>query len=373
MGHGAKHQGDKMIRLATRLPSYMLFRAMGKPKMLPFNLTVSMSYNCNSRCKTCNIWKKKADDLSLDEYEKVFKRIGKGIFWVTLSGGEPFLRKDLAGITALIYKYCKPKIINIPTNGLLGKVIAEKVTEIARLCPKSDIVINLSLDGVGAKHDEIRGIPGNFERAMESYKALRALDLPNLSIGVHTVISRFNISDIPEICDFVIDELKPDSYISEVAEERVELGTINAGVTPKAEDYAKAVDYIQKRTGETKTKGISRLTKALRMGYYEHAKKALAARKQPIPCYAGFASAQISPEGDVWGCCVRAEPLGSLRENDYDFRRIWLSDKADKFRQSVKKGECACPLANAYYSSAVCGPLAIAKLALNILPVVKPW
>jgi len=356
-----------MIRLATRLPSYMLFRATGKPKMLPFNLTVSVSYNCNSRCKTCNIWKKKADDLTLEEFEKVFKKIGKGIFWVTLSGGEPFLRKDLVGITDLIYKHCKPKIINIPTNGLLGKAIAEKAAKIAKSCPKSDIVINLSLDGIGAKHDEIRGVPGNFERAMDSYKALRALKLPNLSIGVHTVISQFNIKDIPEICDFVIDELKPDSYISEVAEARVELDTINAGVTPNAEEYAKAVEYIMERTESIRTKGISRLTKALRMSYYEHAKKALAIRKQPIPCYAGFASAQISPEGDVWGCCVRAEPLGSLRENDYDFRRIWFSEKADRFRQSVRNGECACPLANAYYSSAVCEPLTLLRTTTVLL------
>jgi hypothetical protein len=161
---------------------------------------------------------------------------------------------------------------------------------------------------------------------------------------------------VQEVCDFVLDELKPDSYISEVAEERVELGTIGAGVTPKAVDYADAVDYIIRRTGTAGAKRISRFTKVFRMGYYEFAKKALATGKQPLPCYAGFASAQISPEGDVWGCCVRAEVLGNLRENDYDFRGIWLSARAERFRRSVRNGECSCPLANAYYSSAVCDP-----------------
>ncbi len=346
-----------MIGLAAKIPLYVSFRATGTPRMMPFNLTISVSYKCNSRCRTCNVWKRKADDLSAAEYDKIFSSIGKGVFWVTFSGGEPFLRKDLGTIIASAYGRCRPKIINIPTNGLLGRLVSEKSAQIARACPDSEVVVNLSLDGVGKKHDNIRGVPGNFNRAMEAYQALRELRLPNLSVGVHMVISRFNVEDVPEFCDFVLDELKPDSYISEVAEERVELGTMGAGITPKARDYAKAADYIKMRTGKKSAKKVSRFTKAFRMNYYEYAKEVLRSKRQPIPCYAGFASAQISPEGDVWGCCIRAEPLGSLRQSGYDFRKIWFSERADRFRQSVKAGECACPLANAYYSSAVCDPI----------------
>ncbi len=368
MGYCKKHKGGEgMISLLPRIPAYQAFRAFGKPALLPFNLTVSLTYNCNSRCKTCNIWKKKANDLSADEYEKIFIQYGKNLFWVTLSGGEPFLRHDLHRIADAIYRHSRPAIINIPTNGLMGEFVARQAESIARTCPKSEIVLNLSLDGIENKHDEIRGIKGNFERAMTAYRHLRNIDLPNFTLGVHTVISRYNVKDVPELCDFVLDKLRPDSYISEVAEERAELDTVGVSITPSAEDYAKAVAYISRRTSGYKSKGLSTFTQAFRANYYRFARNVLRTNSQIIPCYAGIASAQISPEGDVWGCCVRAEPLGNLREHNYDFRKIWFSGKAKRFRKSVKTRECACPLANAYYSSAVCDPSTLMKIARRLI------
>lgn len=365
-----------MIRILPMIPSNIGFRSVGHPKTLPFNLTISLSYRCNSRCKTCNIWRKTegiSDDLSLEEYEKIFKKLGRSVFWATLSGGEPFMRRDIAEIAKSLYTSCHPKIINIPTNGLLGAYIAKKAEEIALACPGSEIVVNLSLDGVGKKHDDIRGIPGNFDRAMEAYGALRKISLKNFSLGVHSVISKLNHKDMPELCDFVLDMLGPDSYISEVAEERIELDTIGAGITPSHAEYSEAVGYIAKRMERyCPKKGISRITRAFRMGYYDFAKEAIACRdrgsiKQPIPCYAGFASGQISPKGDVWGCCIRAEPLGNLRENDYDLKGIWFGGRAEAFRKSVKRMECSCPLANAYYSSAVHDPMSMGKAVTKLL------
>jgi MoaA/NifB/PqqE/SkfB family radical SAM enzyme len=235
----------------------------------------------------------------------------------------------------------------------MGPYIAKKAEEIARTCPDSEIVVNLSLDGIGPKHDQIRGIAGNFERSMQTYEALRKINLKNFTLGVHTVISKFNVNDIGETADYVVDKLKPDSYISEVAEERVELGSMGTGITPSAEEYSKAVEFLAMEADKLKTKGVSKITLAFRREYYKFAKKVLTTKKQGISCYAGVSSAQISPEGDVWGCCVRAEPLGNLRNNEYDFRKIWFSGRADEFRKSVRKKECACPLANAYYSSAM--------------------
>lgn len=356
-----------MIRITRAVPSCMSYHAVGAPKTLPFNLTISVSFNCNSRCLTCDIWKKHVNDLTLEEYEKVFRSLGRSVFWVTLSGGEPFMRKDLGELAQTFYKHCRPEIINIPTNALLGEYVAKKTEEIAKACPDSQVVLNLSLDGVGKRHDEIRGIKGNFERFMKAYAAVRKIKQPNFTVGVHTVISKYNVKEIPEICDFVLDELKPDSYISEVAEERKEMDNVGRGFTPSASDYAEAVEYLSRRTSSQKKKGISRFTNAFRSGYYRFAKKVLESNSQPIPCMAGVASAHISPEGYVWGCCVRAESLGSLRENNYDFKRIWYSQRADEFRKSVKNRECACPLANAYYSSAVCNAPTVAGVVKRLI------
>ncbi|MCD4652251.1 MAG: radical SAM protein, partial [Candidatus Cloacimonetes bacterium] len=150
---------------------------------MPMNYTLSLLYKCNSRCKTCNIYEKSADELTVEEYRKIFRSIGKTPYWVTLSGGEPFLRNDIVDICRELYNICRPKIINIPTNGILTKIIAEKVAQIASHCKKSDIIINLSIDGIGEQHDEIRNVPGNYDKVIKTYKALRKLEHKNLSVG----------------------------------------------------------------------------------------------------------------------------------------------------------------------------------------------
>ncbi len=339
---------------------------MGYPKKLPMNLTVSVSYNCNSRCKTCNIYKKKSDELSLLEWEKIFKKIGPAPFWVTFSGGEPFLKKDIEQLVCLMYDICSPSIINIPTNGLLVNRIFEKVKYITEHCSKSQIVINVSMDDVGNKHDHIRGVPGSYDKAVEVISKLKSLKQKNLSLGIHTVLSKYNIDRIPDIYKD-LQGYGPDSYITEIAEKRVELDTLESDITPDEEDYFAAIDFLIDQLKRNEFQRIGKITKAFRIEYYKLAKRIIKEKKQPIPCYAGFSSGQIAPDGDVWGCCVRAEALGNLRQSNYDLKKIWFSDNAKTFRKSVKNRECYCPLANASYTNMLCDFNSLIKIAFNII------
>ncbi len=72
-----------------------------------------------------------------------------------------------------------------------------------------------------------------------------------------------------------------------------------------------------------------------------------------IPCQAGWASGHLAPNGDVWTCCVRAEPVGNLRQTGYDLRPIWFERAGElrRLRRSIAAGECACPMANASYAN----------------------
>ncbi|RJQ53782.1 MAG: radical SAM protein [Nitrospiraceae bacterium] len=344
-----------MIELIPRIPLFKLFRSFGVPGMLPVSLTVSVTGRCNSRCMTCNIYNKKTGELSLEEYEKIFSSIGKAPYWITFSGGEPFLREDIAEICKSAYKNCGPKIINIPTNGLLSDRIEKGVRAILDGCPGSSLIINLSIDGIGERHDEIRGVKGCFERAMSTYERLKSIKHKNLTVGIHTVISRYNAKEIPSLYKR-IKELKPDSYITEIAEERVELGTIGAGITPSLRDYSAAVDFLSNEMKDWDMKGLARITRAFRMRYYQTVKKILKDNKEVIPCFAAFASCQITPEGDVWACCIKAENMGALRDAGYDFRKTWFSDKAKEVRNSIRQGKCFCPLANASYTNMLFTP-----------------
>lgn len=331
-------------------------RATGLGKKLPMNYTISVSYNCPSRCKTCNVWKKKADDLTLEEWGKVADSLGKSPYWFTFSGGEPFMRTDIVELVTMFYNKCKPKIINIPTNGMLWQNIIKKAPEIAKNCPKAEVVINLSLDQIGEKHDNIRQVKGNWEFSMKAWQGLKEAKkkYKNLTLGIHSVISNFNVKEFPEFHKELI-KLGPDSYITEIAEERVELDTIGTGITPSYKDYKIAIDTLladmKKMFKEGKYKGVARVAASFRIQYYELVKRWLQEKKQIIPCYAGWASAQISPDGEVWVCCIRAKSLGSLRKAGYDFKKIWFNDQVKKTRADIKAGKCSCPLANASYTN----------------------
>jgi len=357
-----------MLEVLPKIAKMQASYALGKPLALPMNFTISVSYRCNSRCKTCNVWQRPNDDFTLEEYDKTFASIGRDAYWFTFSGGEPTLRKDLPEMVEAAYRHCRPGIINIPTNGIQDKIIPGRIEQVLQAAPTSEVIINLSLDGIGEKHDIVRGVKGNFERAMRTYAGLKALKgrYKNFTLGVHTVISNFNVDEFDHIYTFVRDELKPDSFISEIAEERVELVTVGMGITPPLQRYQPVIERLQEGIHKAEFTGVSRITQAFRDRYYDIVKRTLVEKRQVIPCLAGVASAQIAPNGDVWTCCIRAESVGNLREHNYDFRATWSTARANELRRSIKAGECYCPLANASYTNMLCHVPTLASVAVDV-------
>lgn len=357
-----------MLEILPNVAKMQASYILGKPLANPLNLTISVSYRCNSRCKTCNVWQRPNDDFTIEEYNKTFESIGHDAFWFTFSGGEPTLRKDLPEMVEAAYRHCRPGIINIPTNGIQDKIIPGRIERVLQAAPTSEVIINLSLDGVGEKHDIVRGVKGNFDRAMRTYAGLKALKdrYKNFTLGVHTVISNFNVDEFENIYSFVHNELKPDSFISEIAEERVELDTVGMGITPSINKYQPVIDKLQDDNRKAHFTGVSRITQSFRDRYYDIVKKTLVEKRQIIPCLAGIASAQIAPNGDVWTCCIRAESVGNLRDHNYDFHATWTTPKADELRRSIKAGECYCPLANVSYTNMLCHTPTLSSVALEV-------
>jgi len=340
------------LKLLSFIPLYKLNRAIGWPKLLPLNLTLSISTDCNSRCQTCQIWQKKENDLTIKEWDKILASIGKSPFWITISGGEPFLQKHLTELVKKCHHYCQPAIINIPTNGLLTAIITNEVEKMCRDLDCIQLIINLSIDGVAEKHDQLRGVKGNFEKVLSTLNNLKKLQqkYTNLTIGIHSVISNYNYQDVDQLFDWALS-MKPNQYITEIAEQRIELATKNQPLTPTYENYSLAINKLIERIKKQNFKGVAKITEAFRLEYYNNVKKYLKSGKQVIPCYAGIASAQIYCQGEVWECCIEANSFGNLRENGYNFPKIWYSKKAKAIRKKVKNGDCGCPLANASYTN----------------------
>jgi len=361
------------MRLILKMPFYWSFRNMGKPLMLPFNYTFSISYRCNSRCKTCNIWKiqkkvKREDELTTEEWISIIRSLCDTPFWITLSGGEPMLRSDILELVEAINRYNKPAIINIPTNGLV-KETASIIEDILReINKKTLLVINFSLDGIGEENDSIRGIRGGWRRTVESYVSTKSLKekYDNLVVGIHTVISRWNVKRIPQIASYLIEQFQPDQYITEIAEERYEMENFENKPTPKAGDYARAIEFlitkIREEMKEGKWRGLARITEAFRIEYYRYVRDLYFKKNNGMKSFAGFATCQISPVGDVWECAVYASKMGNLRDFDYDFKKLWKSDKAWRVREIIRRGH-ACPLANECYVNMIFN----LKTLLNVL------
>lgn len=342
---------NRMAGVLARVPLFMLYRRLGWPRLLPLNVTLSPSPRCNSRCLTCNIWMKREDELTLDEWDRVLASLGRAPYWFTISGGEPLMFPHVVELAELAYRHCRPGVINIPSNGILPS-IPERVERIARACPESQLIVNLSLDGIGAEHDFIRGVPGNFAKFEERLRQLLHLrdTLPNLTVGIHSVISTFSVGHIDDLVAYA-DRSGADQFITEIAEPRVELDTVGLPITPGRGEYARAVDRLVAYVRSKRHVGVARITEALRLEYYRLVKRILEEEDQVIDCYAGWASAHVYADGTIWPCCVRADKIGNLRDHDYDFKRIWFGEGIREVRRSISAKECHCPLANASYTN----------------------
>ena len=75
-----------MLRPLAKAAVYNIARRTKHLRPRPLNLTFSVTYRCNSTCKTCNVWKKRVEDLTLPEYVKIFKDFGPSLYWATFSG-----------------------------------------------------------------------------------------------------------------------------------------------------------------------------------------------------------------------------------------------------------------------------------------------
>lgn len=359
-------KSDLFTKIAPYLFDYKMNRWFGRKIFQPMTLTYSVTAACQSRCKTCQIGamfcqdpNRSEKDLTVKEIEKIFKTM-KPVYFFNMSGGEPFMRKDLPEIVALACRYLKPHVIHTPTNAILSDRIVENTEKIIKIVreynPKVPFTVKPSIDGIGDKHDEIRGVKGNFKCLLKTIDGLKDLEekYDNFHLELGTVISNFNINDLDEIEDFV-HSLGVESYRNEVAECRTEFFNLQDPITPPADVYQRLIKDFARKVEENigKKKKLARTTEAMRVVYYDLAGKILAENRQIIPCYAGISNVHINYDGGVWPCCVLGydQEMGNLRDYNYDFQKLWHSDKAYAVRKYIKDNNCACPLANQAYSN----------------------
>lgn len=136
---------------------------------LPRFLTYIVTFTCNARCIMCDSWRKPSpNDLTLDEIEGIFDQLPE-LDGVRLSGGEPFVRRDLLEIAHLAQEKLNPLFLHVTTNGFL-------TDRIVRFCEqrRKDVPLQLliSVDGLAEKHNRVRGHDKAWDYVTRTLEAL---------------------------------------------------------------------------------------------------------------------------------------------------------------------------------------------------------
>lgn len=319
-------------------------------KRRPIQLTFFATRRCNARCGFCfypNDAESRnavADEFSLDEVRRTAPSFGR-LLWLAFSGGEPYLRQDLADLSRAFYAANRPAVMLYSTNGLHPERIAETTGRILADCRRSTVVVKVSLDAVGEAHDRLRGVPGGFERAVRTYRLLaRLLDrYPNFELGVNSVLMRENQGEMAELAKFVrglpglrthtvslvrgrtrdprCAEVDPQAY-RRVAE-RLEAG------------IAEGSDPIYRFSG-------ARLKAAQDVLQRRLIYATLVEQKRQIPCYAGRLNLVLAEDGEIYACETLPSSLGNVRAHGYDVRRVLGTPQASKVTEAIAEESCHC-------------------------------
>jgi MoaA/NifB/PqqE/SkfB family radical SAM enzyme len=313
-----------------------------KRGMKPVYMILGLTYDCNSFCRTCFNWeqlrKNKEHELSFEEIQKTFASLDDLLF-VVMSGGEPFLRRDLPDVCAMLSSQNHVKQITIPTGAIASELIARATESTLQRCPATQIVVNLSIDHVGEKHDWIRGVPGNYEKAKKTYALLLPLRdrYPNLTVNVHTCLCTYNADDLDELFAGVRRDFpdvsfhsfemlrgdQPDKNIQPISTQRYR------ELLPKLEAYWNSYAHY-----DSFLKFVKIYTRRMELAVLEQ-------ETQVRPCHAGLISGVLDARGEVRMCELR-EAVGNVRDTGYDFAKLWFSEDADRQRASIRAKECHC-------------------------------
>ena len=293
----------------------------------PADAVVALTYRCNAHCRMCNIWQSRQEDRLRSEH---LLRLPKSLRTINLSGGEPFMRDDLAEFVAAARKACPRAVITISTNGYLHRRIAERMDDILRIDPSVRLAV--SMDGVGAAHDHIRGDEGAFERATKLLDAMGQAGYRGLRLGM--TISADNA-----------DQLIP---LSELAGRRgLELGVVAAHA---ARTHLGVSELEPIADGDKLRQDISAMAAGwlrswrprqwLRAHFACNTYRYLTGRPAPLRCRAGSDFVFIAADGTVFNCSVDGREMGNITAQTWD--EIWDSPAADAARRQASRCRQAC-------------------------------
>jgi MoaA/NifB/PqqE/SkfB family radical SAM enzyme len=300
----------------------------------PTRLVLELTRRCNLRCTMCHTWEiAPGHELSVSEVRRILAQMPR-LNWLDLTGGELFVRQNAVQLIEAVCDVPSLGVLHFPTNGWFTARVLETVARVRALRPDIDLLITVSLDGPPALHDRIRGRAGCFEKAIETFRQLRAIDSIRTYVG--TTITADNADSIDDleaelksrISDFRHDEWHWNWL--QISEHFFHNGHLAQGGRPATRELVRR--HIQRRGVPRNLVAAMELAFLVNLEFYQ--------RGEPtgIVCQALRSTAFISPEGDLYPCHVYNRPLGSLRERS--LAEIWNSWQVLAARRDIRRLAC---------------------------------
>jgi len=309
---------------------------------LPNMCTFIVTWRCNLRCFMCDVWKKTDhDDMRVDEIRGVFKQIPR-LDSLRITGGEPFLRRDLTDISRAILEETNPTVLHVTTAG----VMTERIIEYVKAIGSKKLHLKFSIDAVGARHDEIRGYRGLYDKALRTLRAVVDLrERYGFYVGVNQTITDKNWGHIEPLRDEMAKLGVSVHYA--IATDHYTLYRINtdkekdvpdmksvsmSDFTPEQLNYI--FDQLDRRDG------IHDIPEWLVQKYYVRGlrNRLLHHREDPKPqCIELHNHMRLMPNGDVMTCVYYPTVVGNLRTHSLE--QVWYNEKTKQQRAVVRK----CP------------------------------
>jgi Fe-coproporphyrin III synthase len=309
---------------------------------------------CNEKCRHCFYWEElnRRGDLTLDQIMKVSQTMPR-ITDLWISGGEPFMRKDLPEIIETFHRNNDVQWINLPTNGLFKNRTHEWLNRVLHRCPQLHIDLNVSLDGFRETHERIRGVPGCYEKTLEMIRSLPPLvgeHRQQLRVNVNTCLNGDNCTELIDFMKYVFEELPVDGqYLQLIRGNPMDPGmkTIPLQALREIYDFARVLyeKYSERMfrhlgglsRGLAKTAYVGTLALHNKIQYANY----LESTRWPMACTAGETFCVIDYNGDVRACELRGK-LANLRDYDFDFSRFWSDLRRQKELSQIVCDQCWC-------------------------------
>lgn len=288
----------------------------------PTDASIILTYRCPMQCVMCNIWKNptdKSDEIKAEDLKSLPQ-----LKFINLTGGEPFIREDLAEIVEECYRHTDRIVIS--TSGWYE----DRVIELAKRFP--NIGIRISIEGLSQKNDELRGRRGGFDKGLNTLLKLKEMGLKDIGFGC--TVSNNNSDDMLAL--YRLSLSLGMEFATAAFHNSYYFHKTDNKITNKDEVINNFKQLMLMQLYENSPKSWFRAFFNMGLINYIEGKKRL------LPCEAGTANFFIDPWGEVYPCngmeesCWK-ESMGNIHEAS--FEEIWNSEQAEKVREKVR----TCP------------------------------